>query len=326
MSEARLPPKGWLPVAASWRDDALWVDWSHFGEAPLDEPFFEDSVQRCLRKPFNRLFRYATPIDRLPEWLAENRCLQPSGFIFHMSRCGSTLVSQMLAALPDSIAISEAGPIDTVVNARGARPDVSEDRHALWLRWMVSALGQTRRGDERRFFVKLDAWHTMDLPLFRRAFPGVPWIFLYRDPVEVLVSQLRQRGIQMVPALIGAERFGMEASESWRARDSYCARVLARICEPVAAHYPAGGGLLINYRQLPSALWTTILPHFGVACTDGDRAAMVEAAARNAKTPGLAFVADSAVKQQEATEATRGLAEQWLGACYRQLEAMRLGA
>ncbi len=325
MSDLRLPPTGWLPVAASWRDGTLWVDWSHFGDTPLREPFFDDQVQRCLRQPFNRLFRYTTPIARLPDWLEANHHLQPDGFIFHMSRCGSTLVSQMLGALPDSIVISEAGPIDTVVDSKRIRPDLSDDERALWLRWMVCAFGQARRGGERQFVLKLDAWHTLDLPLFRRAFPTVPWIFLYRDPMEVLVSHMRQPGIHMVPALIKAERFGLEPSVSRRTPAAYRAQVLARICEPMVQQEALDGGLLINYRQLPTAVSTSIMPHFGITADTHEQAILAEAASRNAKMPGLAFVADSTAKQQEATVELRDLAEQWLGNQYRQLEARRLG-
>jgi hypothetical protein len=325
MSARQLPPRGWLPVAASWRDDTLWVDWSHFGDRPLREPFFADSVQRCLDRPFNRLFRYGMAIDRFPEWLQAHPHLEPDGFIFHMSRCGSTLVSQMLGALPGSIAISEAGPIDAVVNARRERPDLSEEQQVLWLRWIIGALGQARRGDERHFFVKLDAWHTLDLQLFRRAFPAVPWIFLYRDPIEVLVSQLRQPGIHMIPALVAAERFGLTPEESWQAPAAYRARVLASICEPIARCEAIDRGLLIEYRQLPAALTTSIMPHFGMVGDERDRAALADVASRNAKTPGFAFTSDSAAKQQEATTTVRELAEQWLGELYRRLDAKRLG-
>jgi len=31
--------------------------------------------------------------------------------------------------------------------------------------------------------------------------------------------------------------------------------------------------LLVNYRELPQALFTAILPHFGVACVEAERAA-----------------------------------------------------
>jgi len=97
--ETPLPPSGWLPIAASWQGDQFTLDWRHFGEQRLVDPFFGGSVHRRLFKPFNRLFRHATAISRLPEWLAAHPHLRPSGFIFHMSRCGSTLVLQMLAAL-----------------------------------------------------------------------------------------------------------------------------------------------------------------------------------------------------------------------------------
>ena len=45
---------------------------------------------------------------------------------------------------------------------------------------VVAALGQPQHPEERALFLKLDAWHTLELPLLQRAFPGVPWVFLYR--------------------------------------------------------------------------------------------------------------------------------------------------
>jgi hypothetical protein len=326
VNETPLPPKGWLPVGTSWQRDGLYLHWSYFGEQRLREPFFEGSVQRCLFKPFNRLFRYTTSITRLPEWLHAHPPLPPSGFIFHMSRCGSTLVSQMLAALAHTVVISEASPLDAVVRARHARPDLSEDQHVLWLTWMVGVLGQARGGDERHFFIKLDCWHTLALPLFRRAFPSVPWIFLYRDPVEVLVSQLRMPGTQMIPGIIGPNLFGMEPTHGTHRSEDYYARVLAKICEPVLRHFSEGAGLLVNYRQLPSALWTMIMPHFRVPCSDRDRAAMAEATRFDAKTPSLPFAPDTEAKQQEATAATRAVADEWLGDLYHRLEALHPGS
>jgi Nif11 domain len=321
--ETTLPPAGWLPIRASWQDGEPCVQWSWFGGKRLTEPFFEGSVQRALFKPFNRLFRHVTPIGRLGEWLRDHPPLRPSGFIFHMSRCGSTLVSQMLAALAHNVVISEANPLDAVVRTRHARPDLSEDLHALWLASMIGALGQPRGGDERHFFIKLDSWHTLELPLFRRAFPSVPWVFLYRDPVEVLVSQATMPGAQMVLGVIGPGLSGI-GSAPHRPEDYY-AQVLAKICEPVLQHVTEGGGLLVNYRDLPAALWTTIMPHFGVPVNDCDRAAMAEAARFDAKMPRSPFAADADAKQQAATEPIRIAADQWLGELYRRLEAARRG-
>jgi hypothetical protein len=320
--ETALPPRGWLPARAFWQGEDLYVGWSYFGDRRLAEPFFENSLRRALESPFNLLFQYATPIGRLPDWLAAHPGLTPRGFIFHMSRCGSTLVTQMLAALPHNLVLSEAPPLDAVVQARARRPDLSETQQALWLAWMVAALAQPRCG-ERALFVKLDSWHTLALPLFRRAFPSVPWVFLYRDPVEVLVSQLKVPGIHTVPSLGGAAILGTEAPFEPHRREDYCARILARICEPVLAHVREGGGSLINYRDLPAATWTSILPHFGVPVSARDRAAMAKAARFDAKTPGIPFTPDADDKQASATRAVRAAAQEHLSNLYGRLEALR---
>ncbi|MBV8751451.1 MAG: Nif11-like leader peptide family natural product precursor [Hyphomicrobiales bacterium] len=320
--ETALPPPGWLPARAFWQDQELCLGWSYFGDRRLVEPFFEDSLRRSLETPFDLLFQYTSPIARLADWLAAHPGLTPRGFIFHMSRCGSTLVTQMLAALEDNLVLSEAPPLDVVVQAHAHRPDLSEQQQALWLAWITSALGQPRCG-ERAMFVKLDSWHTLALPLFRRAFPSVPWVFLYRDPVEVLVSQIRAPGIHTVHALKGAAILGTEAPVEPHRREDYCAHILARICEPVLAHGRDGGGLLINYRELPAATWTSILPHFGVAVSARERRAMAAAARYDAKMPGMEFDPDAEDKQASATPALRAAAQEHLGDLYARLETLR---
>jgi hypothetical protein len=320
---ARLPPRGWLPVRARWRDHELIVDWAYLGARRLLEPFFEESVLLCLTKPFNRFFDYSTPIDALAGWLKQHPDLPPTGFIFHMSRCGSTLVSQMLAAIPRNVVVSEASPIDAVVQAKRNRPDLDDEQHAAWLRWTIGALGQPRSGEERHVFVKLDSWHALALPLFRRAFPTEPWIFLYRDPLEILVSQLRRRGMHMVPGLTG-DIFGFEASQVTAAPEIYCAQVLARICDGVLRDYRPDRALLVNYQELPAALWTAVMPHFRVPRTADDRAAMVDAAQYDAKSRRLRFSVDTDAKRNAATDQIRSAAQQLRG-LHARLDALRLG-
>ena len=41
-----------------------------------------------------------------------------------------------------------------------------------------------------------------------------------------------------------------------------CARVLGAVCQAALDAHAAGGGLLLNYAQLPQAFWTRIAPHF----------------------------------------------------------------
>src|SRR5215213_3065868 len=139
----------WLPVRCFWNDNRAFVDWCFVGKERLTEPFFDDSIMKQFREPFNLLFRHQTPIEFLGKLNEFSEGLKPNGFIFHLSRCGSTLISQMLAALPQNIVISEASPIDFVMR----RGEVSEDRRAVWLRWMINTFGQKRTGAEENFFI-----------------------------------------------------------------------------------------------------------------------------------------------------------------------------
>src|SRR4051812_22673696 len=105
----------WIPIRLYRRDDEPTIDWCHFGERSFSDPFFSQTVERCLRSPFNLLFRHQTSIEVLEEVTAAYPGVPPTGFIFHVSRCGSTLVSQMLASLPRNIVISEASIIDSAI-------------------------------------------------------------------------------------------------------------------------------------------------------------------------------------------------------------------
>ncbi len=49
----------------------------------------------------------ADPLADLIGWALASPGLQPSGIVFHVSRCGSTLVTQAFAALDDHVTLSE---------------------------------------------------------------------------------------------------------------------------------------------------------------------------------------------------------------------------
>lgn len=318
--------KHWIPIRMYWKERRPLVDWCWVGTRQFTEPFFDHAIDACLRLPFTNLFRPQTPIDTLRERHAIEPGLQPRGFIFHMSRCGSTLLSQMLAALPKNVVISEAGSIDSVLRANFREPSLTDEERADWLRWMVSALAQRRSGDEEHLFIKFDSWSVLDFPLISRAFPGVPWIFLYRNPVEVLVSQLAHRGAHMVPGGIEPELFGMKLDEVFKMQpEEYCARVLARLCEAALEHHQSCAGMVVNYEQLPDAVWTGVADFFGAEVSDGDMQAFRRVAKLDAKNPALGFESDSQAKLKKASEAVRVASARWLAPLYEQLEAARLG-
>ena len=223
---------GWMPIRIHWRPDGPEVDWGFLGDLRFTNPFFEQTVGRGLRHPANLLFRRETPMAALAELSESSPGLPPAGFIFHGSRCGSTLISQMLAALPENVVISEASPIDAVLRSHLRDPGITEEQRILWLRGLLNALGQRRRAEEKSLFVKFDSWHALFLPLIQRAFPAVPWIFVYREPVEVLLSHSRQMGGQMIPDVLEPAMYGWDADAvKGMSLGEYGGRVLAGISE-----------------------------------------------------------------------------------------------
>ena len=270
-------PQGWLPTAIGYGPEPS-LDWAHFGGLRLTDPFYEGTAQRVRARPFNLVFQHRTRLADLAAGAPPGSAIEPAGLVFHLSRCGSTLATQMLAAVPGYAAVSEAAAIDAAVQIESIDP-------AGWpglLAAVVAAMSRRRFTDERRLFLKLDAWHAMRLPLFRQAFPTTPWVFLYRDPLEVLVSQAREPGPQIMPGALPASVFGCDVGVD---ADEHCALVLAGICEAVLAGVESGGGRLVNYVDLPDAVASQILPHFGEAPSAAERTLMAQAALRDVKTP-----------------------------------------
>src|SRR6266508_522892 len=315
--------EGWVPARFYWREGRPMVDWCYLGRQRFEAAFFEQTIGKCMTRPFNLLFRQHTPIEVLGEWHRVRPGIKPTGFVFHMSRSGSTLVSKMLAALPAHVVMSEARPIDATLRAHFNSTEATDDRRIAWLRWMVSALAQHWVGGEQHFFIKFDAWNTLDLPLIRQAFPDVPWIFVYRDPVEVMVSQFSNRGAHMIPGVLPPGLFGMDPQTAGSiSPEEYCARVLATICK-AALQYHQAGEQLVNYRQLPEIVWNRTLEFFGLHCSEIEIEALRVVARRDAKNQYATFQNDSDRKRQKASGAVREAADKWLYPIYEELEAAR---
>ena len=202
----------------------------------------------------------------------------------------------MLAALPRTIVVSEAEPIDQVVQTDNAQ----------WLRWIVHALGRRRTGQETHYFLKLDAWHTEKIPLFRAAFPDTPWIFVFRDPLEVLVSQVTK------PGMLGV-------GKAARSRAEACASVLASICRSALVFRDDPKGMFVNYAQLPDAVWGKIAGHFGISLSEDELACMRSAGAIDAKSGGPTFEPDGDRKRRSATPEMLALTRELLEDPYQDL-------
>lgn len=311
---------GWLPIRV-WQREGEWrVDWCWFGERRLTEPFYRDEVDLALRLPFNQAFRRDTPLATLLDWQAASPGLSPSVFILHASRCGSTLLAQMLARLDSHIVLSEPPPLDQLLRAHYASSLSGAEQQAA-IGAVLSALGQRRDAQVSCLVVKFDAWNIYELPLLRRCFPDTPWLFLYRDPLEIAASHLQQPGMHMVPGLIGESPLNLK-DEASTPREAFIARRLGRLLQTAAAQHRQHGGLLLNYSELPAALGGRLRALFGLDA--GQVAAALEGSRHNAKRPEQAFAADTQGKRDGASSALREAVSRWAEGPYQELEALRL--
>ena len=314
---------GWVPIGARVEEGQLVVDLCRLDDRPLVEPFFDDSIAACMRLPFHALFRRRASAAELGAWLRPRPAVAPAGFVFHMSRCGSTLLSQVLAAVPAHRVLSEAPPIDAALRGGGSTDaPFDEATRAEWLRVLLTAMTQPPPTESWRLFGKFDSWHAQFMPLILRAFPGVPWVFLIRDPVQVLVSHMRRPGAQMVPGMVGFQRLGADPEPgSGATREIYAARTLGAICQAAeqALALPASRGIVVDYSDFPDAIESVILPHFDVAVSARDRPAVEAALRRDAKNPWFDFSPDLDAKRADATPAIQAAADGWALPTYRRL-------
>ena len=313
---------GWTPFRAGWCEGRMAVDWCRLGERRLTEPFFYESVALAMTRPFNMAFQRRTEagiLARLPPGL------RPSGFIFHMTRCGSTLAAQILAASPRNIVVSEAAPLQAALQADRHGPAGGE-ACAAWFAGLVNAYGQPRHAGQARLFVKFSAADLFSLDRILRAFPDVPWLFLYRDPAEILASLARQPGDAVIRGAIPPEALGLDPADLFTLpRAGYRARCLAAFGRLALAHPRRDLGLFLRHDDLPEALLTRMTAHFGMAPDAEEAGLMRAAAARNAKRPGLAYRDDRAEKRNEGARWIVG-AEAILGPVLDALDAARARA
>lgn len=314
--------KEWIPAWVTNRQNDPQLEWCRAGDTRFTEPFFEDTIGDLMRKPFNLVFRHQTPLEILGEIVDVSAAVAPTGFIFHMSRCGSTLVSQMLASSERNIVMSEPTPVDSILRANIFNPSITDEQRKNWLRWIMAALGRKRSGKEERLFIKFDSWSSLDIDLILEVFPDTPWIFLYRDPLEVIVSQMKRRGAQMIPGALDMPLPGLDFHEVFNIPpEEYCARVIENICAAALKRAGDPNAMFLNYSQLPGAVGSSIARHFSLDLSDDERELISSASGRNAKNPSLSFSPDVKDKQGSVTYAIRQAVDKHLANIYAQLEA-----
>jgi hypothetical protein len=208
----------WLPIRLFEKDGALFLEWTYLCAVRFDMPFFDESLAKCRTqnsmKGSDEKKNKITSIDFLSDVAQTVDNVEPSLFIFHTSRSGSTLATQVLAIDSRNIVFPEYIIVDSILRSTINEQPVSVEKRKEWLSDLIKIMGHKRFPTEERLIIKLDSWHVGYYSLLRELYPDVPFAILYREPEAILRSNNKQWGMQFIPEFVSPSLFGIEIDTS----------------------------------------------------------------------------------------------------------------
>ncbi|MBL7732743.1 MAG: hypothetical protein JNM88_16315 [Chitinophagaceae bacterium] len=205
---------GSIPYKLYKEGDELFCHWLDVNGTRFREPFFDETILRCRALPQNQhRHKCVSQVSELPGWAADISAIAPAAIIFHVSRCGSTMLTQLLSLNEQNIVLPEVPFFDELLRLQYQQEVVSTSTADEYLQAAVKFYGQPKNGQEQHLFIKTDCWHILFWERWRKLYPGVPFILLYRSPDEVVRSQQKRQGIQAVPGMLELAMFGIAAEQ-----------------------------------------------------------------------------------------------------------------
>jgi len=264
--------ENWLPVKLLEEENAL--QWMRFDEQSFEEPFFDETIMRIRAKfPENRgRFRSTTSLHLLCDQAAS--AAPPDLIIFHTSRCGSTLLAQLLGLDTGTAVLAEVPLLDQLLAAE-AYSELRTVTHML------------RRG-KQKLVVKTDSWHLLHYETLRRIWPEVPAVALYRHPAEILRSLRKQPGMQAVPGMLSPKQLpGVNPAQH---PDPFFGELMcAYFSKLIQLRTTAPELLQINYSEGALQMASRTIAHAGFTLTPEQYAKLETRARYNAKHPDIVF-------------------------------------
>jgi hypothetical protein len=122
--------------------------------------------------------------------------LQLAGIIFHETRCGSTLTANLLSAADPAAhrVYSEASPLLTAMQACSSSTCDEKKANEL-LRDVLYLMGRSSDPREKRVFYKVQSVGVRSMARLVKLVQ-VPWIFIYRNSLEVMMSHFKDATIR----------------------------------------------------------------------------------------------------------------------------------
>lgn len=320
--------KDWIPYKLVTGNGQVQCHWLNTIGKKFTEPFFDETISKC-KSANSRYFTFSSVSDlvTMEEWGQSLDTVDPAAFIFHISRCGSTLVSQMLATSDENIVLAEVPFFDDLLRLPLKENGFDEAEINKLLATAIKYYGQKRRDTgrpheekDKRLYVKADSWHLFFYEQLRRLYPSVPFIFIYRSPNEVFRSHGKVPGMHAVPGLIEPEVFGFTAGDlEYKGPGIYLARVLeSYFRQSIKITETDDKFLLLNYNEGPLQMIEKIAAFTNTPLSRQDLSKMMERSLYHSKQPGERFSEEAATHIPACLDKAMEL--------YRTLDAKRIAA
>lgn len=286
------PLSNWTPYKLVEKDNDVYFEWIYLADLKYADPFFDETIAKCRSKEYNsKRFRFASTVDNVIDWSGGLDAIELKSLVFHVSRCGSTMLSQSLATSSENIMISEAPIIDEILRS----DNFGLDKKTALLKAVIIFLGQKRFPEQKNLIIKLDAWHIFNANYLRSIFPEIPFGLLYRKPIEVLKSHQKMIGMHMVPNLLPPSVFGITAKEindiSFR---QYGALVLEKYLEGFVGFYQADQNVtLLDYNGGMRNVIEKFVSFINVDYSADELEKMYERLNKHSKNESTVFEGDS---------------------------------
>lgn len=228
--------QNWIPYDLFQENEEWKAKWLFIGNYIFREPFFEETIAHCRQLPVNSsIYKVVTELDFIKIAEENLAMVEPTAFFFHISRCGSTLLAQLLNLKDENIVVSEAPFFDKILRMKYAGKKVGDEQRMGYFKNAVRIYGQKRFGNQNRYFIKLDSWHIFFLEDIRKAFPDVPFIFLKRNLPDIIKSHRKLPGMQSVPGLLELAIYGYTSEDLLKIPyHKYLENILEKMVQQIA--------------------------------------------------------------------------------------------
>lgn len=288
----------WLPYAYDAKSRS--IHWC-LPEGHATEPFQDEYISHCRKIVLlNQIIQPRISLEGLSFQYQSHLMakVQPAGFIFHLSRCGSTLVSGCLSELDSSCIFSESPVLTNIL----LDDNLTLTQQKIYLQQLIDL--QANLFPERtNVIIKWNAWDIFRWELIRAIYPKVPVLFLVRNPLDILASHQRSVGRHMSGDLSMAAFhpvFSM-ANKTVSLLD-YRIHVLQSLFSEMDKHYSPPEVRLLDYRMMNAESMLDIAHHFNLPIKPIELLKMQERMRFHSKRTDQLFHADDEVQpfsQQE---------------------------